>query len=120
MRLVGAARSHAQTLDDQIESLEGELLDISRQERGGIVFKQPQEPDLQWIWWWLNEPSVQSLLPATFPALEDFTNQYDEWRQAEDQRPLAIYLATGDLIGFLLMNKQDRLAVMDLIIMRPD
>jgi RimJ/RimL family protein N-acetyltransferase len=118
--LVGAARSHAQTLDDQIESLEGELLDISRQERGGIVFKQPQEPDLQWIWWWLNEPSVQSLLPATFPALEDFTNQYDEWRRAEDQRPLAIYLATGDLIGFLLMSKQDRLAVMDLIIMCPD
>ncbi len=120
MRLVGAARSHAQTLNDQIESLEGELLDISRQASGGIVLKQPQEPDIKWIWWWLNEPSVQSLLPATFPAIEAFTEQYEAWHQAEAHQPLAIYLATGELIGFLLMNNQDRLAVMDLIIMRPD
>jgi|GEM_PF-3296909 hypothetical protein len=77
MRMVGAARSHAQTLNDQIESLEGERLDLSRQASGGIVLKQPQEPDIRWIWWWLNEPSVQLNLPATFPALQFFTDQYN-------------------------------------------
>lgn len=120
MRLVGTARSHAQTLNDQIESLEGELLDISRQESGGVVLKAPQEPDLRWIWWWLNEPSVQALLPAVFPALDDFTDQYEAWCRTEGQHPLAVYLATGDLIGFALMSHQDRMAALDLIILRPD
>lgn len=119
-RLISAARLQADSLSDQVNALELELLELERLEGGGVLLMPTEETHLRYIWWWLNEPSVRSRLRTDYASFERFTAQWRAWAADKKAQPLSIGLATGDLIGFLVMTRRGRTALIDLLILHPD
>ncbi|MBT5872924.1 MAG: GNAT family N-acetyltransferase [Candidatus Latescibacteria bacterium] len=120
MRLVGAASGHVVSLNDQITAMELELIELQRLEGGGLVLDLLEEDDLRWIWWWLNEPLVRTELGLEFPTFAGFRDQWCSWIADETVHPLAIRLATDDLIGFLLMADRKQTTGLDMLMLSPD
>lgn len=119
-RLVSTAWMHTDSLKDQINALELELMELERIEGGGVTLHTAEEQDLRWIWWWINEPSVQPLIRIDYPSFDMFMNQWRAWMADDTTHPLSIRLATGELIGFLLMTHHNQTARIELLILQPD
>lgn len=119
MRLIGAASGHVVSLNDQIAAMELELQELQRLEGGGLVLDLLEEDDLRWIWWWLNEPLVRSELGLEFPSFDGFRDHWSSWITDETVHPLAIRLATDDLIGFLLMTDRNQTTALEMLMLSP-
>ncbi len=124
-RMVRAAEGQRDSYSDQLSNLERQLRELERLHSGDVKLRTTEERDLRRIWRWINEPEVRTIWqarPATFHACE---NQWHRWLADEDMQPLSIDLATGELIGFLLMKYSPgrsklRHATLEFIIIRPD
>jgi len=120
MRLVGAAASHAVSLDDQIAAMELQMLDLQRLEGGPLSLERVEEDNLRTVWGWMNEITMRKKLKLAYSTFREFEDYCGRWESSNDTSAFSLLLSSRQLIGFLLLVRRGTSTWLENLILAPD